>query len=273
MNKQMISKIKEALKEDIPTIDVSSHYLFNNEVSQGRFIAKENGIISGIEVCKKVFEIVDSNTELIILKHNGDSVIKGEVIAEVKGKTKSILQSERVGLNFLQRMSGIATMTKKFVDETNGFDTIILDTRKTTPTLRYFEKQAVVDGGGINHRMNLSDMVMLKDNHLKAANSIIEACKFVRSKVGQDMKIEVEVETLEKFKEALDSDTDIIMLDNMSNKLMTKCVMLNRRKKVLEASGNMTVDRIKSVCATGVDSISVGGLTHSYTSLDISLKF
>jgi nicotinate-nucleotide pyrophosphorylase (carboxylating) len=273
MNNQMISKIIEALKEDIPTIDVSSHFLFKDEVSEGLFIAKETGVISGIDVCKKVFEIIDPTTEFIILKQNSDTVTRGEIIANVRGKTKSILQSERVGLNFLQRMSGIATMTKKFVDETKGFNTLILDTRKTTPTLRYFEKQAVVDGGGTNHRMNLSEMVMLKDNHLKAAKSIIEACKFVRTKVGKDIQIEVEVETIEKFKEALNSEADIIMLDNMSNDLMRECVLLNQNKKVLEASGNMTVDRIKSVCETGVNTISVGGLTHSYTSLDISLKF
>jgi len=273
MKQQMIDKIKEALKEDMPTIDVSSHYLFSDEISEGRFIAKEDGVISGIDVCKKTFEIVDSETIFTILKNNGDSVKVGDIIARVKGRTKSILQSERVALNFLQRMSGIATMTKEFVDQTNGFKTKILDTRKTTPTLRFFEKQAVVDGGGTNHRMNLSEMVMLKDNHLKAANSIIEACDFVRAKVGKDFKIEVEVETLEKFKEALKSEADIIMLDNMNNALMTECVRINNTEKILEASGNMTVNRIKSVCETGVDTISVGGVTHSYNSLDISLKF
>ena len=158
MNKQMINKIKEALKEDIPTIDVSSHFLFNDEISNGQFIAKEDGVISGIDVCKKVFEIVDSETELELLKHNGDLVLKGEIIAKVKGKTKSILQSERVGLNFLQRMSGIASMTRKFVDATKG-SVKILDTRKTLPGLRIMEKYAVRAGGGYNHRFGLYDMV------------------------------------------------------------------------------------------------------------------
>lgn len=269
----MIDKIKEALKEDIPTIDVSSEYLFSNEVSEGKFIAKENGVLSGIDVCKKTFELVDPNTEFIVYKNNGDDVVVGDIIAKVKGKTKSILQSERVGLNFLQRMSGIATMTRSFVEKTKGYQTKILDTRKTTPTLRFFEKQAVVDGGGTNHRMNLSDMVMLKDNHLKAASSLIDACETVRKKVGNQIKIEVEVENLEKFKEALNSEADVIMLDNMSNDLMKQCVALNHSGKILEASGNMTLERIQSVCQTGVDTISVGGLTHSYTSLDISLKF
>lgn len=273
MNKTMIDKIQEALKEDIPTIDVSSYYLFHDEISKGNFIAKEAGVISGIDVCKKTFEIIDEHTVFTILKHNGEMVKKGEIIAKVKGKTKSILMSERVGLNFLQRMSGIATMTNDFVKETKGYHTLILDTRKTTPTLRLFEKQAVVDGGGTNHRMNLSDMVMLKDNHLKAAKSIVDAVALVRKNVGKKIKIEVEVETIEKFKEALTSDCDVIMLDNMSNPLMSECVLLNNGKKTLEASGNMVLSRIKSVCETGVDTISVGALTHSYKSMDISLKF
>ena len=273
MNEIMIQKIQEALKEDIPTIDVSSHYLFTDQVSEGRFIAKEDGIISGIDVCQKTFEIIDPETKFTILKNNGDKVFKGDIIAYVSGKTKSILMSERVGLNFLQRMSGIASMTNSFVKETEGFNTVILDTRKTSPNLRIFEKQAVVDGGGTNHRMNLTEMEMLKDNNLKETKPIIDACQIVRNNVGKDMKIEVEVETIEKFIEAQDSEADIIMLDNMSNELMAQCVALNKNKKVLEASGNMTVDRIKSVCQTGVDTISVGGLTHSYKSLDISLKF
>ncbi|XMB72550.1 carboxylating nicotinate-nucleotide diphosphorylase [Mycoplasmatota bacterium WC30] len=273
MNKNIKDTIKKALIEDIPTIDVSSYYLFKDEISAGKFIAKEGGVISGIDVCKEVFLTIDPETEFTIYKNNGDIVEVGDVIAECKGKTKSILMSERVGLNFLQRMSGIASLTKKFVDETKGTDTIILDTRKTTPLLRAFEKKAVLDGGGTNHRMNLSDMVMLKDNHIKAAKSLTDAVNKVRQHVGKNMKIEVEVENIEKFKEALLSDADIIMLDNMSNVMMSECVLLNQKKKVLEASGNMTVDRIKSVCETGVDTISVGELTHSYKSLDISLKF
>ena len=273
MNNEINTIIKNALKEDIPTIDVSSHFLFTNQESYGDFIAKEDGVISGIDVCEEVFRTVDETTEFTILKPNGSFVKKGDIIAKVKGKTKSILMSERVGLNFLQRMSGVATLTNAFVKETQGFSTAILDTRKTTPLLRILEKQAVIDGGGTNHRMNLSEMVMLKDNHIKAAGSIINAVELVRRNVGKNMKIEVEVENLEKFKEALNSDADIIMLDNMSNDLMATCVKLNNHRKVLEASGNMTVDRIKSVCSTGVDTISVGAITHSYPSLDISLKF
>lgn len=273
MNKTIIEIIKNALKEDIPTIDVSSEYLFENELSEGQFIAKEQGVISGIDVCKETFKIIDDSVEFIILKQNGELVQKGEVIAKVKGKTKSILQSERVGLNFLQRMSGIATMTHSFVEKTAGTSAKILDTRKTTPLLRILEKQAVKDGGGTNHRMSLSDMVMLKDNHIKASGSLTKAVQTVRSIVGKDMKIEVEVETMELFKEALLSDADIIMLDNMSTSMMKECVVLNNHKKLLEASGNMTLDRIQEVAQTGVDLISVGALTHSYKSMDISLKF
>ncbi len=273
MNKEIIDIIAKALKEDIPTIDVSSHYLFDAEISEGDFIAKEDGVISGIDICVETFKQVDSSVEITVFKNNGDSVAIGDIIAHVKGKTKSILMSERVGLNFLQRMSGIATMTNKFVKVVKGYQTKILDTRKTTPTLRILEKQAVLDGGGTNHRMNLSDMVMLKDNHLKAAKSLVDAVNKVRSHVGKDMLIEVEVETIEAFKEALNSDCDIVMLDNMNNILMAECVNLNNHKKLLEASGNMTLDRVRSVAKTGVDFISVGSLTHSYKSLDISLKF
>jgi nicotinate-nucleotide pyrophosphorylase (carboxylating) len=273
MNQYIINLVKEALKEDIPKIDVSSEYLFSNQVSSGDFIAKEDGVISGIDVCQEVFRQIDEDIKFKVFKNNGTQVKKGDIIAKVEGLTKSLLKAERVGLNFLQRMSGIATMTRKFVDEVSGYETKILDTRKTTPLLRILEKRAVVDGGGVNHRMSLSDMVMLKDNHLKAANTIIDAVKKVRQAVGNDMQIEVEVESIEQFKEALTSDCNIIMLDNMTNDMMAECVVLNNKIKKLEASGNMTLERVKSVAKVGVDFISVGGLTHSYKSLDISLKF
>ena len=273
MNKEIEDIIIRALKEDIPDIDVSSEYLFDNQISNGKFIAKEAGIISGIDVCKETFRIIDESVDFSILRSNGDYVEKGEVIAKVRGKTKSILMSERVGLNFLQRMSGIATMTHEFMQQTKGTDTVILDTRKTTPLLRILEKQAVRDGGGTNHRMNLSDMVMLKDNHIKAAGSITKAVEIVRMQVGKDMLIEVEVETMEQFQEALESDANVIMLDNMSTAMMKQCVKINNKQKKLEASGNMTLDRIREVAETGVDMISVGALTHSYKSMDISLKF
>ena len=265
--------VKSAINEDIPRIDVSSEYLFSNEKSTGKFIAKEDGVISGITVCQEVFFQIDEDTEFKILKNDSSFVKKGEIIATVSGLTKSILKAERVGLNFLQRMSGIATMTRMFVEEIKGFNTEILDTRKTTPLLRILEKQAVRDGGGTNHRLNLSDMAMLKDNHLKACDSIVEAVEKVRNAIGKNYKIEVEVESIEQFKEALSSDCDIIMLDNMNNEMMKECVLINKGLKKIEASGNMTLDRVKSVAEVGVDYISVGGLTHSYKSMDISLKF
>ncbi|MFP4478110.1 MAG: carboxylating nicotinate-nucleotide diphosphorylase [Candidatus Izemoplasmatales bacterium] len=265
--------IKQALIEDIPTIDVSSEYLFKDDISTGAFIAKEDGVISGMDICQAVFKEVDETVEFNILKNNGDEVKKGMVIATVKGLSKSILKAERVGLNFLQRMSGIASMTKKFVNETKGTQTKILDTRKTTPLLRILEKKAVQDGGGKNHRMSLSDMVMLKDNHLKASGGIIKAVEKVKKHLDSKMKIEVEVESIEQLKQALMTDADIIMLDNMTIEDMKEAVKINNGMKLLEASGNMILSRIKDVASTGVDYISVGALTHSYQSMDISLKF
>lgn len=273
MDENITKVIKAALAEDIPSVDVSSEFLFTDEISSGKFIAKEDGVISGIDICAEVFRVIDNDIDFKIIKNNGDRVYKSDVIATVKGKTKSILMAERVGLNFLQRMSGIASMTDKYVSQTSNTKAKILDTRKTTPLIRALEKRAVLDGGGVNHRMSLSDMVMLKDNHLQAAKSIIEAVAKVRKAVGRDLLIEVEVENIKQFEEALISDCDIIMLDNMANEVMKECVSLNNSKKLLEASGNMTLERIKSVAEVGVDYISVGALTHSYRSLDISLKF
>lgn len=272
MNELIDAFISRALKEDIPTVDVSSAYLFSDEESEGHFIAKEDCVISGIDIAKRVFELVDPTVYFKIINHNGTLVDQGTLIAFVNGKTQSILQAERLALNILQRMSGIATLTRAFVEETRGFDAVILDTRKTTPNFRFFEKRAVKDGGGVNHRMSLSDQVMLKDNHIKTAKSITNAVEKVRKHVGPEMLIEVEVESFNAYKEACLTDCDIIMLDNMSNELMAQCVAYNHDKQ-LEASGNMTLNRIKGVAATGVDSISVGALTHSYASSDISLKF
>lgn len=272
MNKIIDKIILDALKEDIPTIDVTTDNLFQDQMSEGMFFAKENGVLSGVDVMKRVFELVDDTIYLKIINGDGTFVEKGDLIAVISGKARSILKGERVALNLMQRMSGVATLTKKFVDCVNNTHTKILDTRKTTPNLRVLEKQAVVHGGGINHRMSLSDQVMIKDNHIKAAGSITDAVRIVKEKIDHNIKIEVEVETYDQFLEAIQTECDIIMLDNMSNELMRKCV-LNNTNKLLEASGNMTLDRISSVSDTGVDFISVGALTHSYTSLDISLKF
>jgi len=270
---QFDNLIMEALREDMPDGDLSSMYLFKEEQSSAKFIAKEEGVISGINLCKRAFELVDPNVRFESLVKNGEAVQKGQIIAMVHGLTKSLLMGERVALNFLQRMSGIASMTRKFVEKTAGTSAQILDTRKTTPLLRLIEKQAVLDGGAKNHRMSLSDMVMLKDNHLKAAKSIMDAVVTVKANIPATIKIEVEVETVSMFEEAVLTPCDIIMLDNMSLQDMAKCVELNQHRKKLEASGNMTLERIEHVANTGVDYISVGALTHSYKSMDISLKF
>jgi nicotinate-nucleotide pyrophosphorylase (carboxylating) len=272
MNEIIDKIILDALSEDIPTIDVTTDNLFTDQISEGLFIAKEDGVLSGVKVMQRTFELVDDTIFIKVINGDGSFVEKGDIIAIINGKSRSILKGERVALNLMQRMSGVATLTKKFVDEITNKKTKILDTRKTTPNLRILEKQAVVHGGGINHRMSLSDQVMIKDNHIKAAGSITNAVKIVKTKIDHNIRIEVEVESYDQFLEAINTDCDIIMLDNMTNELMTKCVNTNKGK-LLEASGNMTVDRIASVSETGVDFISVGALTHSYTSLDISLKF
>ena len=263
--------IKNAIKEDMPTGDITTDNLIPlNHQSTAKFIAKEEGIISGTEVVKRVFEIIGGKFEIEFKVKDGDHVKPLDIIATIKGDTRTILKGERVSLNLMQRMSGIATETKKYVNELVG-NTKILDTRKTTPNLRYLEKLAVTHGGGTNHRFSLSDMVMIKDNHIDAAGSITKAVETIKPKVN--VKIEVEVETLDQFMEALNTECDIIMLDNMTTELMKKCVILNNGKKKLEASGNMTVSRIKEVSETGVDFISVGAITHSVKALDISLKF
>lgn len=263
--------IKEALNEDMPTGDVTTDNLIpDGHQSKAMFIAKEDGVISGVEVVKRVFELLGGKVNIKFYKKDGDKVSKLDTIAKIEGDTKTILKGERVALNLFQRMSGIATITNKFVSKVKG-NTKILDTRKTMPGLRYLDKLAVTHGGGTNHRYSLSDMVMLKDNHIDAVGGITEAVRLIKPKVN--VKIEVEVETLAQFKEALDTECDIIMLDNMSLDLMKECVKLNNHKKLLEASGNMSLDRIEDVSSTGVDFISVGAITHSVKALDISLKF
>ncbi len=263
--------LQNALNEDMPEGDITTDNIIDpTEISYAEFIAKENGVISGINYCKRTFELISNDCDFKIYKKDGDKVVKGDLIATIKGNTRTILKGERTSLNLLQYMSGIATTTNNYLSYMSG-KTQLLDTRKTTPGLRFFAKKAVKDGGGTNHRYGLSDMVLIKDNHIKAAGSITKAVEMVYGKVN--CKIEVEVETLEQFIEALKTKCDIIMLDNMDNELMSKCVKINNGLKKLEASGNMTFERLDSVCKTGVDYISVGALTHSFKALDISLKF
>ncbi|MDE6241696.1 MAG: carboxylating nicotinate-nucleotide diphosphorylase [Anaeroplasmataceae bacterium] len=272
MNNEIIDIIKRALLEDMPTGDITTDNLLPDyHQSKAYFIAKEDGIISGIEVVEEVFKAVGGNFKLSFDVKSGDKVKNQQLLGTVEGDTKTILKAERVSLNLLQRMSGIATTTHSYVEKLTG-NCQILDTRKTTPNLRILEKQAVRDGGGTNHRYCLSDMVMIKDNHIDAVGSISKAVALAKEKT-KGVQIEVEVETYEQFLEALATECDIIMLDNMSNDLMLKCVMKNNHLKKLEASGNMNLNRIEEVSKLGVDFISVGALTHSIKSLDISLKF
>lgn len=274
MDKKAIELIKEALIEDGVDNDITTLNLVSKDkMLTGSFIVKATGVVSGIDVAKEVFKQINPRIKMEILKANGTFVNRGDVIATIEGPMRDILRGERVALNFLQRMSGIAATTAKFVQELAGTNCKILDTRKTAPLLRVFEKQAVRDGGGENHRFNLSDRVLIKDNHIAASGSIKDAVSILRKAVGRGMIIEVEVETLDEFMEALNTSADVIMLDNMSNEVMKKCVELNEGKKKLEASGNMELKKVRSVALLGVDYISVGSLTHSYKALDISLKF
>lgn len=274
MDKKAIELIKEALIEDGVDNDITTLNLVSKDkMLTGSFIVKATGVVSGIDVAKEVFKQINPRIKMEILKANGTFVNRGDVIATIEGPMRDILRGERVALNFLQRMSGIAATTAKFVQELAGTNCKILDTRKTAPLLRVFERQAVRDGGGENHRFNLSDCVLIKDNHIAASGSIKDAVNILRKAVGRGMIIEVEVETLDEFMEALNTSADVIMLDNMSNEVMKKCVELNEGKKKLEASGNMELKKVRSVALLGVDYISVGSLTHSYKALDISLKF
>jgi len=264
--------IINALKEDMPNGDVTvDNLISDDEISLARLISKDNGIISGIEVFCRVFELLDKNIDIKVFVKDGEKVSNRQLLATLNGKTKTILKGERVALNLLQRMSGIATETSKYVSLCKK-PCEILDTRKTMPNLRILDKKAVRDGGGTNHRYCLSDMVMIKDNHIDACGSITEAVRIAKEKT-KGVKIEVEVETIEQLKEALNTECDWIMLDNMNNELMSECVKLNNHKKKLEASGNMTLERIESVSSLGVDYISVGALTHSVKAFDISIKF
>ncbi len=264
--------IKNALIEDSTYGDITTLGI----VSPGSkcsvdLMAKEQGIIAGLLVFQRVFDMLgEVYTQFYV--QDGDQVKAGQIIASIKGKTQHILTGERIALNLLQRMSGIATMTDKAVKLLEGTHAKVLDTRKTTPNLRVLEKYAVVVGGGSNHRFNLSDGILIKDNHIDAAGGIKEAIFKVRSTVSFVRKIEVEVETLEGVEEALDAKADIIMLDNMSLEQMKKAVALINKESITEASGNVTLDNIRDIAETGVDFISLGILTHSVDALDISMK-
>lgn len=274
MKPEIDAVIEAALEEDMPEGDVTSESLIPAEsFSKAIFLAKEDGMLAGIDVASRVFLKIDPHIVFAKHKEDGQEICAGETLAQIQGPSLSLLKGERTALNFLQRMSGIATLTRKFVKAIEGTHTQILDTRKTTPSLRGLEKYAVKMGGGINHRLNLSEMVMIKDNHIRIVGSISEAVKRARDKVGSRIKIEVETTTLNEVKEAMRAGADMIMLDNMSPERIAEAVNWVDGRVPLEASGNVTLEMLKEIASTGVDYISVGSLTHSYRSLDISLEF
>ena len=265
--------IKNAITEDINYIDVATDYLlYEGEVSEAYFVAKADGVLCGAEIAMRVFELLDDRFSCTLYKKDGDVVKNGDLIAEFKGRTVKLLKGERTALNLIQHMSGIATLTNECVKQTEGTRATIADTRKTLPGLRSLQKYAVTCGGGRNHRYNLSDCAMLKDNHIDAKGGITAAVMALREKIGHTVKIEVETRTLAEVEEAVSVGADIIMLDNMDNETMKRAVEIVDGKALLEASGNLTKERIKSVAELGVDILSIGALTHSVTAFDISMK-
>lgn len=273
MKINMDDYIIHALKEDITSEDVSTNAVMpQNKQGTAQLICKADGIICGLEVFERTFALLDETFKFETEIKDGDAVKKGQLIGVLYGDIKALLSGERTALNFLQRMSGIATVTNEYAKELEGTNTTLLDTRKTTPNMRPFEKYAVTVGGGRNHRYNLSDGVLLKDNHIGAAGSVTKAIKMARDYAPFVRKIEIETETLEQVKEALEAGADIIMLDNMDNDTMKKAVELIGGKAETECSGNVTKERLKEIAAIGVDYVSSGALTHSAPVLDVSLK-
>ncbi len=265
--------VRRALSEDIGDGDITSQCIVLPDATlNGQFIAKEAGVVAGLEVVRLTFSLVDEGVQLDPYVADGDQAEMGQVIATISGPGRALLGGERVALNFLQRMSGIATLTRRFVEAVQGTSAIILDTRKTVPGLRPLDKWAVRLGGGHNHRFGLYDMVLIKDNHIAAVGSISEAVARVRTKDKQGRPIEVEVKTLAELQEALTLGLDRIMLDNMSLAEMREAVHLTNGRVPLEASGNVNLENVGAIAATGVDYVSVGMLTHSVQALDISLE-
>jgi nicotinate-nucleotide pyrophosphorylase (carboxylating) len=270
---QLEQLISLALDEDIQTGDITTEYLeLNRGTIEAFLVAKAEGTLAGLPVMVKTFHMVDPTTTIVLYKKDGDRVKPRDEIARIEGNAASVLRGERVALNFLQRLSGIASMTRSMVDEISGTNAKVLDTRKTTPLLRSLEKYAVRMGGGFNHRFGLYDMIMLKENHIRSAGSISKAVENVK-KHNTTYKVEVEVTTLDECAEAFQCGVDRIMLDNMSLEDMRRAVEFYSGKVELEASGNVRLETIRSIAETGVDFISSGALTHSYRSLDISLLF
>lgn len=264
--------IKTALLEDINYCDVTTDYLIPAEqMGKGRLVAKAEGILCGAEVAARVFELIDSDIKIEILIKDGESVKYGDEIMRLEGRTASLLKGERTALNLIQHMSGIATAANQATKLVEGTNASIADTRKTLPGMRPLQKYAVMTGGAKNHRYNLSDAAMLKDNHIDAAGGITAAVTALRKKIGHMTKIEVETRNLDELKEALAVGADIIMLDNMSPELMKEAVAITNGRAVLEASGGITNETLRAVAESGVDIISIGALTHSVKAFDISM--
>jgi nicotinate-nucleotide pyrophosphorylase (carboxylating) len=274
LDRIMDAAIDAALREDMPEGDITSESVIAaGSRSEAFFLAKEDGVLAGLPVASRVFEKLDPSIIFIERFRDGSAFRPSDKLARVKGPTIALLKGERTALNFLQRLCGIATATRRYVEAVAGTKTRILDTRKTTPGLRLLEKYAVRTAGGSNHRMSLSDMVLIKDNHLRSVGSVSEAVRKARAAVKPGVRIEVEAASLFQVREALAAGADMIMLDNMPLEQMRQAVVIAAGRVPLEASGNMTLDRVRAVAETGVDFISVGALTHSAKAVDISLEF
>ncbi|MHB1128195.1 MAG: carboxylating nicotinate-nucleotide diphosphorylase [Bacillota bacterium] len=274
LNPLQVEKIvRNALAEDLGTGDITATQIFTeNDIITGVIIAREEGVVAGLPVAEAVFRCLSPDVNFTSMATDGHQVLTGMELARVMGPAGMVLGGERVALNFMQRMSGIATRTANYMKALEGFPTRLLDTRKTTPGLRFLEKYAVRMGGGLNHRFGLYDAVMIKDNHIRAAGSITRAVDMVRQNLSPVVKVEVEAETLEQVGEALAMGVDIIMLDNMSTDKMRRAVARIDGRALVEASGGITLERVREVAGTGVDFISVGELTHTIKSLDISME-
>ena len=270
---QMDESIRLALKEDITSEDISTNAVYKNDrLAEISLYSKEEGILSGIDVFKRVFELLDNSVEFTEYKKDGDKLLNKDLILKIKANVKTILSAERTALNYLQRMSGIATYTRKMLEALDDKNIKLLDTRKTTPNMRIFEKYSVRVGGGYNHRYNLSDAIMLKDNHIDAAGSITEAIKLARDYSPFIKKIEIEVEDLKGVEEAVKAGADIIMLDNMDIETTKEAIKIINKQAIIECSGNVDINNINRFKGLEIDYISSGAITHSAKILDLSLK-
>jgi nicotinate-nucleotide pyrophosphorylase (carboxylating) len=272
--KKLDNLIVLALEEDLPAGDITTEAIVPASLETSAiFLAKEKGVLAGLQIAVRVLSAVDEEVKLTAAKNDGYQFSPGDVLAEISGRANSILKAERTALNFLQRLSGIATMTRAFVEEVKGTGAAILDTRKTTPGWRELEKYAVRVGGGKNHRMSLSDMMLIKDNHIRIAGGITAALEKAKEKIRSGVKIEIEATNLQEVEEALKGGADIIMLDNMKLEAIRQAVELVSGRVALEVSGKVNIKTVREIALTGVNFISVGALTHSFRSSDISLEF